>query len=85
MPGYLPNGCDGLAIPCSPGDANAAVERGGIQVAVPGDPMAESFHEMPWLDNSGVGDTARSRASRDYSQSLESVNLMSIFTLFILP
>jgi hypothetical protein len=75
---------------CSRSDANLAVavqvqmQASGSQAA-PSDSLSESFHELPWRSNSGVKNVARSRAVANYAETLEDVNFMSTFNLFIIP
>lgn len=47
-----------------------------------GDPLQNSFDEMPWLNNANP---KYSKSQNTYSSSLESVNLMNMLLLFILP
>ena len=49
-----------------------------------GDSLAQSYDDVPSIRNSGVANVARSRNSENFHQSLESVNLMSTLSLFIL-
>ncbi len=79
--------CEGS---CSRADSNLSVsmqlqaQASGVQ-APPSDSLAESFHELPWRNNSGVKNVARSRAVANYAETLEDVNFMSTFNLFIIP
>ncbi|MBU3613230.1 filamentous hemagglutinin N-terminal domain-containing protein [Polynucleobacter sp. MG-27-Goln-C1] len=49
-----------------------------------GDSLAQSFDDVPSIRNSGAVNAGRSRNTENYYQSLESVNLMSTLSLFIL-
>jgi filamentous hemagglutinin family protein len=49
-----------------------------------GDSLAQSYDDVPSIRNSGAVNVGRSRNTDNYYQSLESVNLMSTLSLFIL-
>ena len=49
-----------------------------------GDSLAQSYDDVPSIRNSGAVNAGRSRNTDNYYQSLESVNLMSTLSLFIL-
>jgi hypothetical protein len=63
--------------------ARRAAARGNEPV--PGDVMAQSFNENVWLDNSDPTNTGKSRAVNDFNQSLNAANVMTNFTLFLIP
>jgi hypothetical protein len=48
-----------------------------------GDSLTQSYDDVPSIRNSGVANVGRSRATENYHESLESVNLMSTLNLFI--
>ncbi|MBU3589357.1 filamentous hemagglutinin N-terminal domain-containing protein [Polynucleobacter sp. 80A-SIGWE] len=49
-----------------------------------GDSLTQSYDDVPSIRNSGAVNVGRSRASENYHESLESVNLMSTLNLFII-
>ncbi len=49
-----------------------------------GDSLAQSYDDVPSIRNSGPVNAGRSRSTENYYESLESVNLMSTLSLFIL-
>ena len=63
----------------------ANVEVPGESRAVAGDALAESFHELPWLDNSGIDNAGRSRSDNQYARELRGSSVMSNPIFFLFP
>jgi hypothetical protein len=52
---------------------------------VAGDQLAQSFHESPWLDNSGINNAGRSRSDSQYARQLSGISIMSNPIFFFIP
>ncbi|MDP1771760.1 MAG: GLUG motif-containing protein, partial [Methylobacter sp.] len=52
---------------------------------VAGDQLAESFHESPWLDNSGINNAGRSRSDSQYARQMSGISIMSNPIFFFIP
>jgi hypothetical protein len=60
-----------------------------VEVVMPtilrgGDSLTQSYDDVPSIRNSGVANAGRSKATENYHESLESMNLMSTLNLFII-
>ena len=61
------------------------MQTSGNPLAAPADTRRDSFHHMPWKNNSGLMNSGRSRTVADFTENLEDVNLMGTLNLFIIP
>ena len=61
------------------------MQTSGNPLVAPADSRQDSFHRMPWKNNSGLHHSGRSRAVADFTENLEDVNLMGSLNLFIIP
>ncbi|MES2684665.1 MAG: MBG domain-containing protein [Pseudomonadota bacterium] len=77
--------------PCAGSDCVKAVAKAAandppqltaIHAAV-ADPMAASYDEMPWIDNSGVSRLAQPKQVRSYLETLETTNLINVLLIIV--
>ena len=61
------------------------MQTSGNPLVAPADTRLESFHQMPWKNNSGLNQNVRSRAVADFNESLEDLNLIGNLNILIIP
>jgi hypothetical protein len=72
-------------VPVANSTAAAVANTAAIAPPPPGDVMAESYHQNVWIDNSSTSRVGKSHTSIQYTQELESVNLMSNMNIIFIP
>jgi hypothetical protein len=85
-PVSVPGGAAAVVeVPIANSTAAAVANTAAIAPPPPGDVMAESYHQNVWIDNSSTSRVGKSHTSIQYTQELESVNLMSNMNIIFIP